>query len=445
MQFLTPSVYNTSITPDNLPWNTYNYCNAPHVNPDHYSMPDKSDMQLEFVIVAMRHHKRTPDNLYPSERTLNPTTGWDCSSIIPQSYAGGTAQIFTQTSTHPLHPFADRIWAGTCDSGQLTREGFDDAIKHGKDLWGVYHERLGFLEHVNEKEIYIRTSTEPRTHQVAGAMLYGMDPDTAGKQWSVHMQPDIIDSLVPNYACPAAGQLRVDGQATSSWVDHLVQHEPLQRKLGQTLGTTGLDEWNSWYDHFFDTFTSRTCHGHPLPCNGTGACVTQEDAETVFSIGDWEYNYIFNDSPQASQYVKLTFGVFFAELAYTLRHVSTWNTSYTGDEVHLRDDNASIGVGSHIIGERKRQKHKLYMYIGHDGSMVRLAAGLGLGSANGLRWPAMGSEIVLEVWHAPYDVLYVRVLHEGSPAPPPLDWIPLGEFIQLLEGLVPENLGALCS
>ncbi|KAI5999955.1 phosphoglycerate mutase-like protein [Pisolithus albus] len=399
----------TKRTMPNLPWNTYNYCNAPHVNPDHYSMPDESDTRLTFVIVAMRHHKRTPDNLYPSERTVDSTTEWDCSSIIPQSYAGGTAQIFTQTSTPLLHPFADRIWAGTCDSGQLTREGLDDAIKHGQDFWGVYHEKLGFLDHVNEKDIYIRTSTEPRTHQVAGAMLYGMDPDTAGKQWSVHMQPDIIDSLVPNYACPAAGRLRADAQATSSWMDHLVQHEPLQRKLGEMLGTTGLDEWNTWYDHFFDTFTSRTCHGHPLPCNVTGACVTQEDAETVFSIGDWEYNYIFNDSPQASQYVKLTFGVFFAELANTLRH------------------------------------HKLHMYVGHDGSMVRLAAGLGLGSANRLRWPAMGSEIVMEVWHAPHDMLYVRVLHEGWPAPPPLDWIPLGEFIQLLEDLVPENLGTLCT
>lgn len=38
--------------------------------------------------------------------------------------------------------------------------------------------------------------------------------------------------------------------------------------------------------------------------------------------------------------------------------------------------------------------------MGHDGSMIRLAAGLGLGKAsNGgaLRWPAMGSEIIMEV------------------------------------------------
>jgi len=36
-------------------------------------------------------------------------------------------------------------------------------------------------------------------------------------------------------------------------------------------------------------------------------------------------------------------------------------------------------------------------FIGHDGSMIRLAAGLGLGKAAPLRWPALGSEIVMEV------------------------------------------------
>ncbi|KAI6142938.1 histidine phosphatase superfamily [Pisolithus tinctorius] len=240
-----PSCYNTSTTLSNLPWDTYDYCN--------------SGARLRCVIVVMRHHKRTPDNLHLSERTLNPITGWNCSSIIPHN----------------------RIWAGTCDSGQLTREGLDDAIKHGRVRWGVYHERLRFLEHVSEKEIYVRTSTEPRTQQVAGAMLYGMDPNTASKQWPMYIQPDIIDPLVPNYACPVAGQLRAEAQAMS---------------LDETLGTTGLDAWNSWYDRFFDTFTSRTCHGHSLPCNVTGAYVSQEDAKMV---------YLFNDGLQASQYVKL--------------------------------------------------------------------------------------------------------------------------------------------
>ena len=48
-------------------------------------------------------------------------------------------------------------------------------------------------------------------------------------------------------------------------------------------------------DHFFDTFSSRTCHGHPLPCNATGACVSKEDANTVFALGDWEYKWVLHD------------------------------------------------------------------------------------------------------------------------------------------------------
>ena len=41
--------------------------------------------------------------------------------------------------------------------------------------------------------------------------------------------------------------------------------------------------------------------------------------------------------------------------------------------------------------------HKLRFYVGHDGSMIRLAALLGLGRAAPLRWPALCSEIVMEV------------------------------------------------
>jgi hypothetical protein len=60
--------------------------------------------------------------------------------------------------------------------------------------------------------------------------------------------------------------------------------------------------------------------------------------------------------------------------------------------------------------------YKLRFYVGHDGSMIRLASGnlvyirpgfrphmldcsvgLGFGKDGPLRWPAMGSEIVIEV------------------------------------------------
>ena len=40
---------------------------------------------------------------------------------------------------------------------------------------------------------------------------------------------------------------------------------------------------------------------------------------------------------------------------------------------------------------------KMRFYVGHDGSMIRLAALLGFGKNGPLRWPALGSEIMMEV------------------------------------------------
>ena len=53
-----PGVYNSSITPAGLPWNIYNYCNAPHVNKAHYTKPTNvSGSKLVYMNVMIRHHK----------------------------------------------------------------------------------------------------------------------------------------------------------------------------------------------------------------------------------------------------------------------------------------------------------------------------------------------------------------------------------------------------
>jgi 2-phosphoxylose phosphatase len=61
----------------------------------------------------------------------------------------------------------------------------------------VYHHKLGFLNHVDEREIYVRTSTETRTHQVSGALLYGMDATLkeSGRLFKLHTQPSNVRYL----------------------------------------------------------------------------------------------------------------------------------------------------------------------------------------------------------------------------------------------------------
>ncbi|KAI9463914.1 phosphoglycerate mutase-like protein [Russula earlei] len=400
-------VYDSSHTPLTLPWNTYNFCNAPHVNTAHYELPSSitsNGGHLVHVSVIMRHHKRTPDNLAPSERVLNPT-GWICSDATQLTYdLGGTA--IAHDATTPLnHPFASTIWSGTCDAGQLTPGGLLDASQHGKDLWELYHDRLGFLSAVDPAEIWVRTSTEDRTMQVAGAMLAAMDPSVAGQPWTVYTQPASIDSLVPAYPCPAANAVRARFQAVPAWTDHLRANAALKARLDAVFGTAGLDAWASWYDHFFDALSARTCHGHPLPCNAAGTCVSEADAASVFAIGDFEYDYIWNAARNASTYNSLTFGAFFAELADALAEPT----------------------------------HRLALHIGHDGTLVRLLAGLG---AVPLRWPSFGSEIVFEIWEV-QETRFIRVFHEGTVLAG-MEWIHLDDFIQKLRALVPDQLFEQC-
>ncbi|KAI0040100.1 phosphoglycerate mutase-like protein [Auriscalpium vulgare] len=421
----TTGVYNSSKTPVGLPWNTYNYCNAPHVNAAHYTRPAGADAGAELVYlnVVMRHHKtplrpqRTPDNLYPGENALNPAVGWDCSDFLQFNYGGGGAHVYHSTFAPASHPFLDQMWNGTCDEGQLTAGGLRDAVQHGKDFWAVYHHKLGFLRSVDQSEIWVRTSTEDRTMQVASGMLFGMDPATAERSWPVFTQPSTIDSMVPSYSCPGADAIRAAYQSVPTWTDHLQQNSDLKARLDATLGTAGLSAWSSWYDHFFDTFASRTCNGHTLPCNSTGACVSQEDADRVFAIGDFEYNYIWNAAQNSTTYNQLTFGVFFSELAQNF---------------------AAFRAGA--------ERHRVRLHVGHDGSMVRLASGLGLGKLAPLRWPALGSEVVMEVWKTggKSSALFVRVMHEGTPVSS-LQWMPIDDFIGLLQAQVPADILQQCT
>ncbi|KAI0743062.1 phosphoglycerate mutase-like protein [Daedaleopsis nitida] len=407
-------VYNSSLTPADLPWNTYNYCNAPHVNAKHYSKPTNAlHAKLVYMNAVIRHHKRSPDNLYLQENELN-AIPWDCADFTQFSYGGsGSAQVFHETTSPSWHPFLSQIWNGTCDQGQLTRGGLDDAIRHGKDFWSVYGHELGFLSSVNEKDIFIRTSTETRTFQVASGLLVGMDPAMKGKPFPVTTQPSPIDSIPPSYSCPKANSIRDAYQSVPAWTDHLQQNADLKARLDATLGTAGLADWASWYDHFFDTFTSRTCHGHPLPCNSTGACVSEADAAKVFAIGDLEYNYIWNAAENASTYTQLTFGVFMQELAQNFKQF-----------------------------REGTEPHKLRFFVGHDGTMIRLASLLGFGKNASLRWPALGSEIIMEVWQSA-DEHFVRIVHEGTPVHG-FEWIPLDTFIGALESQIPANLFQQC-
>jgi hypothetical protein len=94
-------VYNSSTTPSSLPWNTYNYCNAPHVNIQHYTTPKESDIELVYLNVVMRHHKARPSllNRFCSEHTRSvlPTTSIQTKTLLILHQVG-TVRISCNTA-----------------------------------------------------------------------------------------------------------------------------------------------------------------------------------------------------------------------------------------------------------------------------------------------------------------------------------------------------------
>lgn len=137
--------------------------------------------------------QRTPDNLYPDEGSFNPSSGWNCSDFQPFNYGGpGGTRVHHQVTNPADHPFASLMWRGTCDAGQLTRAGFGDAHKHGKDFWSVYHDKLRFLDEVSSEKLYVRTGPSERTNQVASALLAGMDPSLVHSDFTVFTEPSAV-------------------------------------------------------------------------------------------------------------------------------------------------------------------------------------------------------------------------------------------------------------
>jgi hypothetical protein len=377
------------------------------VNASHYELPEEG-VQLVHLSIMMRHHKRSPIALVPNEHEINIGVPWDCSGVKQFTYDGGGARLSNSVTIPPGHPFGQQIWAGNCEEGQLTAGGFHDSKTHGKDLWDVYHTHLGFLHAVRHSEISVRTTSVDRTKHVASGVLAGMDPSSSKRKWPAHAQAQRIDSLAPSYKCPRADSLVSAAQAAPFWQDILKNHSALKERLDNVLGTKNSKAvWPSTFTFYQDILTARVCNGHPLPCNAAGDCVSEEDAAEIFELGNLEFDYLWHRAENATEYNQLTFGVLFSELADAL----------------------------------EAPKHSLALYVAHDTSMVRLAAGLEIFP---LRWPRLGSEIVIEIWRNRVNRRFVRVLYDGEPVDS-LKWTPLSDFIRFLRNQVPDHIFERCA
>jgi acid phosphatase len=287
-------------------------------------------------------------------------------------------------------------------------------------LYGVYHDLLGFLPDELNDKVSFRVTNNQITSQVAGMLINGMYAPSSTVLLKI--QPTGIDSLEPQYSCPKAASLYssygVGGKALN-WTAHLTAAKPLFDSLDTISGiASDSTDWHKSFDHYYDNLSARQCHAKPLPCsiNDTNACVTQDQADAVYRLGQYEYSFIYRDSPQSLQAAVGSYGVYLAELADNIR--------------------STLSSSSPIV-----YRHN----VAHDGSVSRL---LSILQVEQMVWVGMGSEVVFEVYEKKRGgKKFIRILWGGqvlrssNPSLGNVDLLGLDVFLAYVDGLVGQRAG----
>ncbi|KAI1631981.1 histidine acid phosphatase family protein [Biscogniauxia mediterranea] len=460
-------VFNSSDTPPGVPYGTYNWCNMPHVRKAEYVKPS-AEYELQYVEVIQRHHKRTPyaSNSFPVEPYR-----WDCpgqglfhyGQTVSGPGPGASAEQqqqhqhqhqhqqaargYWQGYTSPVNPYTPSGWTGTCQFPQITLGGLDDAHTHGRDLYEVYHELLGFLPSRDDADewrarVAYRVTQNVITSQVAGMLISGTwatssSSSSLSAAVPLLVQAASIDSLEPQYACAAGDALSAAISAAPTWRAHLDATRGLFHELDAISGVPDDDAgFHVSFDHYYDNLSARQCHAKPLPCRvgtGSGTCVDQRLADAVYRAGQWEYSWVYRDAPASLAASVAAYGVWIAELS------------------------------AHLRGRVAGEEGPIYFHnVAHDGSVSRV---LSILQVDVMVWPGMGSEIVFELYRKTADAepeieradhanartgpsgsdYYVRVLFSGQvlqsshPSLGVMDMVPLGTLLAYFDGLVGEN------
>ncbi|KAH9868652.1 hypothetical protein J1614_007724 [Plenodomus biglobosus] len=423
-------VFSGSQLPSGVQYGTYNWCNMPHVRKEEYKKVS-DDFELLYV-------ERTPyaSNTFPKE-----SYPWDCKDqglfyygepLNPTGNA--SASTYWSVYTDSNNPFAQAGFNGSCQFPQITRGGLDDSHQHGKDLYGVYHDLLHFLPSKLTDKVSYRVTNNVITSQVAGMAINGMY--SPSQNTPLHIQPVNIDSLEPQYPCPPASSLYSSygvGSTSKNWTAHLTAAAPLFAALDTVSGIpSNATDWHKSLDHYYDNLSARQCHAKPLPCSTQNPtlCITQDQADTVYRLGQYEYSFIHRDSPASLQAATASYGVFLAELA------------------------------AHIRAALSGDKSVIYRHnVAHDGSVSRL---LSLLQVDRMVWVGMGSEVVFEVYRATRHnprlnarrgKSYIRILWGGqvlrssNPSLGAVDLLEADVFLAYVDGLVgrgASRVKALC-
>ncbi|KAJ1829595.1 hypothetical protein LPJ56_000244 [Coemansia sp. RSA 2599] len=421
----------------------YSYCNPRYPTSQTYSAVP--DAQLQFVQTIVRHGDRTPVHLIPNDENT-----WTCDGIEEDIYlhaagepeknnTGSFQQVIEIPSWNKKFGFANQVWRGTCESGQLTDHGKLQHRTLGAHLRSIYVDKLGFLSKTLNRtsEVYARTTYIWRTKNSAESLLGSLWPDrglSPSAAIPIHTYPSQIETMYGNSnACPKIKSIVADITSSDSYQGFLKEQGPLMARLAGIFGvdSKGDSDWRDTWDGYFDILNARQCHGMELPCShtpGSGKeaapkCATADDAKQTSKNSHYEIALKYRDHPLSQNLTRLVIG-------------SLWGT--------LKEQ-----LEDHIAG--KAGDLKFALYSGHDSTIIPLLGSLRASNRNML-WPPYASNLVFELWKKSDGNRVIRVIYNGQvlKLQDENQWCDLGAcpidtFFSHVDDFIPTDISAQCA
>jgi len=337
------------------------------------SANQEEELELVQVQIIARHGVRTPYGPTMSVRFME--LDWRCEPVETND---PTLWIVAPNETIPydeykktdLHSYGKpKVFGNSCVDGQLTLLGMEQMENFGKALRERYVNQLSFLEEkFNENDVWIRSTNTSRTILTARQVIRGLYPSPTRSNndaIKLHVLPKDDENMYPRSTCKKFVTLKKN--SVSSNKEGKEKFSAIMSKLEDDK-----DYWNTRsIAGFTNNLNAMVDHEFFLPKNLTNA-----DFEDMLKISGMNYVRIYENFEAR----KLGIGRFVEQL---LKNVEA------------------------VVGGKKNNMPKMFIYSGHDNTLVPLLNSLEV--FDGYH-PRMGTAVILELWKNQKNDYFFQIL-----------------------------------
>lgn len=373
-----------------------------------YFFPEKlENYKLELVQILFRHGKRTPItklHFMDEEEPLNLEFGYQ----VPE-WNNGAEMLLTFPNVDENNQFSlyQKIYEsnkqylkGSVNSGMLTKQGVQQLHDIGKNLRENYIEKTKFLSsNFDPKELYVRSTDFDRTLQSAMSLLNGLYPLNTRNGKFIHIltRDRKTENIYPSYSnCKKLTQVGKANKSHSSYKEFLQKHHKEIEMFKNLLKTKYTPE--SWHN----TLQCHILNEIPLP-----HYISQEFINLMEMRANEEVSYVFTKEASV-----LGMGRFLNEIVNNFKRKTM-----------------------------KVDERKLYLYSGHDTSIIPLLTSLDIFDG---RFPPVGTTLIFELYSDKSNNYYLRINYRDKDLKiPSLNYkevegklfVPFNEFLNFTKDL----------